>query len=182
MSAPKKDMKYFEQRLSGGHHNSLGNTVEVFEEVLKDKSLVQHIYNCYYSEDEVVRLRVSSVMKRLALEDKSLVLPYLDGLIKDISKIDQASTQWTLAILFKILANEISIEQKKSATAIMIENLKHHNDWIVINTTMEVLFIWAKKDNWILSFLEKELPKHAEDTRKSISNRAKKYIAALEKR
>ena len=56
-------MKNFEQRLTGGHPNSLGNTIEVVNEVLKDEKLFDELFNCYFSRDEIVRLRVSNAMK-----------------------------------------------------------------------------------------------------------------------
>ena len=55
----------FEHMLSGGHPNSLGNTVEVVEIVLSDRFLLENLYNCYLSQDEVVRLRTSNAMKRI---------------------------------------------------------------------------------------------------------------------
>ncbi|GAB4243341.1 MAG: hypothetical protein Tsb0034_21160 [Ekhidna sp.] len=57
-------MKNFEARLSGGHPNSLGNTIEVVDAVLADPSNFEELFDCYQSDDEVVRLRVSNAMKR----------------------------------------------------------------------------------------------------------------------
>ena len=90
-------MNNFEQRFTGGHPNSLGNTVEIVEEVLKDNHLFDELFNCYFSEDEVVRLRTSNAMKRVCKVKKELLPPYLDRFLTEISQIDQASTQWTLS-------------------------------------------------------------------------------------
>ena len=54
----------FEARLSGGHPNSLGDTVKVVEEVLKQPKRFKELFDCYLSDDEVVRLRTSNAMKR----------------------------------------------------------------------------------------------------------------------
>ncbi len=56
-------MKNFENRLKGRHPNSLGNTIEIVEEVLADYKLFDELFNCYFSEDETVRLRTSNAMK-----------------------------------------------------------------------------------------------------------------------
>ncbi|MFL0711889.1 MAG: hypothetical protein ACJLS2_03810 [Microcella pacifica] len=48
----------FESPLTGGHPNSLGNTVSVVDEVLADRALLAELVACYRSEDAVVRLRV----------------------------------------------------------------------------------------------------------------------------
>ena len=79
----------FEARLSGGHPNSLGDTVKVVEEVLKQPKHFKELFDCYLSDDEVVRLRTSNAMKRVARENKALLVPYLDEMPDDISKIPQ---------------------------------------------------------------------------------------------
>ena len=167
----------FEQRLTGGHPNSLGNTLEVVDEVLGDKSKLEELYQCYFSQDEVVRLRVSSAMKRLCIAHPDWLYPYTDRLLDEISQIDQASTQWTLAILFRLLADRLTLEQRKKAIIIMKKNLEHHHDWIVINTTMETLFEWSKTDDELKTWLILQLAHHQKSDKKSISGRAKKYLA-----
>ena len=41
----------FETRLSGGHPNSLGDTVKVVEEVLKQPKRFKELFDCYLSDD-----------------------------------------------------------------------------------------------------------------------------------
>ncbi len=62
------NVSIFEDTLTGGHHNSLGNTVAVAEQVNADRSLLPELIATYASDDEVVRLRVSSALKRVAWE------------------------------------------------------------------------------------------------------------------
>ncbi|WP_435622844.1 hypothetical protein [Flagellimonas sp.] len=169
----------FEERLSGGHPNSLGNTIEVVEKVLQNPKLFDDFFNCYFSKDEVVRLRVSNGMKRICKADKSIVLPYVDRLLNEISKIDQASTKWTLAQLFLLLEKDLSESQKASAKKILKENLATHSDWIVLNQTIETLGKWAKKDENLKGWLLPHLKRLAQDERKSVSKRASKTLEAL---
>ena len=56
----------FETMLSGGHHNSLGKTIEVVEIVLSNPTKLEELYNCYFCNDEVVRLRTSNAVKRIS--------------------------------------------------------------------------------------------------------------------
>ena len=169
----------FEERLSGGHPNSLGNTIEVVEEVLQNPKLFDDFFNCYFSQDEVVRLRVSNGIKRICKADKSIVLPYVDKLLKDISKIDQPSTKWTLAQLFLLLEKDLSETQKASAKKILKHNLATHSDWIVLNQTIETLGKWAKKDQTLKEWLLPHLKRLAKDERKSVSKRASKTLEVL---
>jgi len=53
------NVSIFEDTLTGGHHNSLGNTLVVADQVNADHSLLPDLIATYASDDEVVRLRVS---------------------------------------------------------------------------------------------------------------------------
>ena len=83
----------FEQMLSGRHPNSLGNTVEVVEIVLSDRALLEKLYNCYFGQDEVVRLRTSNAMKRICQSQPQWLIPYLNRFLTEVSQIQQASAQ-----------------------------------------------------------------------------------------
>ncbi len=172
-------MRDFEDRLKGGHPNSLGNTIEIVEEVLDNEHYFDELFNCYFSNDEVVRLRVSNAMKRICKAKKHLLIPYIDRLVNDIAKIDQASTQWTLAQLFLSLDKELSKLQKKKALSIMKSNLESHKDWIVLNMTMDTLGKWAKTDYQLIEWLYPHLYRLETDKRKSVKNKASKTLALL---
>lgn len=172
-------MKYFEERLKGGHPNSLGNTVEVVDEVLAENQLFNELFNCYFSSDEIVRLRTSNAMKRICKANKSILLPYIDRFLTDIAIIDQASTQWTLSQLFGMLDKDMTKKQIEQAKNIMKNNLSNHTDWIVLNQTMDTLTKWAKKDENLKDWIKPHLERLTTDERKSVSGRAKKMIEKL---
>ena len=169
----------FENALTGGHPNSLGNTVAVVETVLTDHARFEELFQCYFSEDEVVRLRVSNAMKRICKTEKSLLIPYIDKFINQIAQIDQASTQWTLANLFDFLSKDLNDTQKVKAQTIMQNNLVHHTDWIVLNNSMETLSKWAKKDIVLKDWLIPHLERLKNDSRKSIAKRSQKWLDKL---
>ena len=173
-------MKNFQERLKGGHPNSLGNTVEVVEEVLADHLLFDDLFTCYFSEDQVVRLRVSNAMKRICKSEKSLLLPYVDRFLTEIAEIDQASTQWTLSQLFLQLEHDLSPNQKMKAIRIMKENIAKHHDWIVLCQTMDTLGKWATKNRDLKDWLAPHLFRLSRDTRKSVSKKAEKMIGFLD--
>lgn len=169
----------FEQMLTGGHPNSLGRTIEVVELVLADREKLEELYRCYFSEDEVVRLRTSNGLKRVAKAELDWLVPYIDRLLGEISQIDQASTQWTLADLFGMLAGKMSEAQRERAEAHLKHNLATHNDWIVLNNTMKTLGEWAKKDEGLRHWLVPHLERLSGDKRKSVAKRAGKLLAGL---
>lgn len=173
-------MALFEQRLSGGHPNSLGNTIEVVEEVLSNNDKFDDLFSCYFSDDEIVRLRVSNAIKRIAKEKKSLILPYLDQLLDEVSLINQASAQWTLSQLFLLLQKNLTEDQTIRAKEIMKNNLVNHSDWIVLNETMRTLSSWSIKDDSLKEWLRPQLKRLTKDNRKSVFGRAQKLLAALD--
>lgn len=86
----------FRTMLTGGHPNSLGRTLEV---VLETPDRMEELYQCYFSDDEIVRLRTSSSIKRVFHTHPEWFDEYADRLLSEISQIDQPSTKWTLAQL-----------------------------------------------------------------------------------
>ena len=172
-------MQSIEIQLTGGHPNSLGNTIEVVEQVLEDPDKMEELFQCYFSEDEVVRLRVSNAMKRITKADKELVIPYLARFLDEISNIDQASTQWTLAQLFLMLEKHMTEAQIQHAKDILMDNLNSSDDWIVLNMTMETLAKWAMTDEALKIQLLPRLKQLEKDPRKSVFSKASKKLAQL---
>ena len=170
----------FEDMLTGGHPNSLGRTVEVVNVILKDKSKLEDLYQCYFSEDEIVRMRVSNAFKRVCKEKPRWVIEYADRFISEISKIDQPSAQWTFAQLMMLLDTKLSAVQRKKVIKILQKNLETSDDWIVLNFTMEALTKYARGDADIRTWLLPRLKKLRGDTRKSVARRAEKFTGALE--
>lgn len=169
----------FEEMLTGGHPNSLGRTIEVVDAVIANSDRLEELYQCYFSDDEVVRLRTSNAMKRVSREKPELLVPYIDNFIEIISRIEQASNQWTLANLFETLSSDMSPEQMKKAKDIMKKNLKSHDDWIVLNNSMQTLGNWALSDEKLKKWLMPHLNRLSTNARKSVSGRTKKLIKSL---
>lgn len=169
----------FEVMLAGGHPNSLGRTVEVVEIVLAERARLGDLYQCYFSEDDVVRLRVSSAMKRVATAHPDWVMEVMDGLQSEVARIDQASTQWTLALLFDLTRDLLSERQEARAVEIMMNNLAEHDDWIVLNNSMKVLGRWATDDPMLAAALRPHAQRLVDDPRKSVAANAAKLLGSL---
>ena len=165
--------------LLGGHPNSLGRTIEVVDIILSDSSRLEELFNCYSSRDEVVRLRTSNAMKRICKVQKTWLLPYIDRLLSQVSQIEQASAQWTLAQLLNQLDEFLSQKQREQAKIALKINLTAYSDWIVLNATMETLAKWSKSDSELKDWFKPYLAKLSEDKRKSVSSRAIKITKQL---
>ncbi len=165
--------------LTGGHPNSLGRTLEVVELVLADHDRLGELFACYRSDDAVVRLRTSSALKRIEAARSDWLHPYLGRLIDEIGALNQSSAQWTLAQLFAKLAGAMSPQQRQGALAVMQRNLAEHDDWIVLNTTMDTLTAWAKHDAALAAWLKGHLERLTQDPRKSVARKAAKCLKAI---
>ncbi len=168
----------YEEKLKGGHPNSLGNTLDVVEHVLGDRSHVQELINTWKSDDEVVRLRVQNAVRRVAKEQPEWIFAHIDDLQGWIADIDQASTKWVLSILFMWFDDKMDAAQRQRAIEVMKNNL-HYDDWIVQNNTIESLTHFAKKDEKLKEWLVPELQTLTRSRHKSVAKRANKYLDQL---
>lgn len=171
----------FEEMLTGGHLNSLGRTIEVVDIVLADSDRIDELYQCYFSDDEVVRLRTSNAMKRVCQQHPDWLIPYLNRFLTEISNINQPSAQWTLAQLFQQLAGFMTESQFQEAVKVLKHNLQQYDDWIVLNHTMQTLADWAKEDDLLRVWLQPHIERLSTDNRKSVANRARKLNKELKK-
>ena len=171
----------FETLLTGGHPNSLGRTIEVVDTVLSTPNRIEELFNCYQSADEVVRLRVSNALRRVQAERPDLLLPLIDRLINEISRLDQPSAQWTLPKLFERAESQMSATQRAAALKIVKRNLAEHDDWIVLNNSMDYLVRLASNEDALRDWMIPHLTRHAADSRKSVASRATKALARFGK-
>lgn len=169
----------FEKMLQGGHPNSLGRTVEVVDQVLAQPELLEDLYQCYFSNDEVVRLRTSNALKRICQQHPDWLVPFLDRLLTEVANIDQPSAQWTLAQLMQKMEAWLTPDQKAKATKVLKHNLTKYSDWIVLNHTMQTLYDWAKDNSDLRNWLAPQLERLKHDDRKSVANRATKLYSSL---
>lgn len=147
--------------------------------VLAETNLFAELFATYRSTDEVVRLRTSNAMRRIEAVRHDLLVPYIDLFITEIGALDQPSAQWTLAILFDKLRPDMSAAQEAAALGIMKRNLAQHEDWIVLNNTMQTLSSWAVDEPELKAFLLPHLERLQSDGRKSVMARASKYLTQL---
>lgn len=168
-----------EGRLSGGHPNSLGNTVSVAQDVIANRLLLPELIGTYSSEDEVVRLRVSSALKRVAWAKPEWVHHELDAVLDWVVALQQPSAQWTIAEILLTLGPMLSSSQRTKATNIMKSHLSASKDWIVLIKTMETLADWATTDAALRGWLLERLGELGKESRKSVAQKARRLHEAL---
>ena len=173
-------MESFEEMLSGGHSNSLGRTIEVVDIVLKNPDRMDALYKCYFSSDEIVRLRTSNAIKRVFKERPEWFNDYADRLLGTISLINQPSTKWTLAQLWLEHRERLTPSQTMCAKQNLIKTLHEENDWIALNMSMKTLEHYVKKDALLIQKCVERTRELANDSRKSVSKGAHKLLRAMQ--
>ena len=173
MSKLTKSDESFEDMLSGGHHNSLGRTVEVVDIILGDKGALDALFACYDSPDETVRLRTSSAFKRVFRAHPDWFIDYVDRFHDRIPRLGQPSAEWTLSQIHLDCFDMLSPAQIKTATKIAKSQLEQSHDWIVLIQTMylfkHIVTVIPEERPWFVSQLERL----SQDKRASVSKKAR---------
>ncbi len=132
-------MESFEEILSvGGHTNSLGRANEVLQIVKSDPTKLDELFKCIYSLDAWVRMRAIDSFEKLVRDEPRLAQPYVNELINDLTKSNQASIQWHLAQLF--IEIKLTKPQSDKAVAWLKSKVSSLNvDWIVSVNVMKAM-------------------------------------------
>ena len=173
----------FEIMLTGGHPNSLGRTLEVVALIEAAPDRMEEAYQCYQSADAVVRLRTSSVFKRLIRAEPNRYNDWAERLIDEVAAIDQASAQWTVA---QIIGENLDLwdqhsDALKQRSLVMLFGLfDRSDDWIVTNAALKTLANIGVRRMDVEAKLRPLLEQYQDDRRKSVSNTARKAVKALD--
>ena len=169
----------FEQSLKGGRPISLGNTLEVVDEVLGNTDKMEELFLCYQSDDETVRLRTSNAFKRIFRAKPELFNKWKQRFIKEIAEIDQPSAKWTTIQILDELFNQLDEKEKSQSIEICLRYLRNEKDWIVINQSLNFMRNHLEQFDFKDPEMMKLLNFFVEDGRKSISKNAEKLIKIL---
>ena len=173
------NVSIFEEILTGGHHNSLGNTLAVADQVNSDRSLLPELIAAYASDDEVVRLRVSSALKRVAWEHPEWIHAEIGTIMNWVERFKQAYAQWSVGQMLRAIGPLLSESERERSIALIKTHIEESGDWIVLNHTMETLAQWAHHDTNLEAWLVPHLARFAEDSRKSVAKRAQRLLGGF---
>jgi hypothetical protein len=101
--------------------------------------------------------KISSAMKRVTIEHPEWTMEFMDGLQREVAAIDHASTQWTLVLLFDLTRALQTAAQHERSLDIMKCNLVGHDDWIVLNNSMQGSHEWSIDDPALADWLTPHL-------------------------
>lgn len=164
-----------EAALSGGNPRSLGRADEVAAIVLADPALLDELFACLGSPDDIVRMRAADALEKVCRQHPEWVEPYVDRLLRDASAIDQPSVQWHLAQML----GEVHLTggRRELAAAILRRNLEQASDWIVLNYSLQVYATFVRDDPSLRDDFVAQLVRHQAGAHTSVRKRATALLA-----
>ena len=168
-----------ERLLSGGDPRSLEGVEQAIASVWSDRATLGVLFECLFSADEVVRMRASDALEKVARSRSELFADFKQRLLGEVARIEQPSVQWHLA---QILAEiDLTVDERERAVAILKQNLERYDDWIVLNLTLQALAQFAQHDPRLRDELIPILHHHQKSSRKSIAKRATRLLDELQR-
>lgn len=170
----KQDTPPIEALLEGGDPRSLGNVNEIVTRVLDNPSDMAELFECLFSKDEIVRMRSSDALEKIARIRPDWFAPYVERLLQDAAQIRQPSVQWHLAQI--VSSVPLSDAQTARAIRLLQYNLHTMNDWIVANFTLEALAVFARQGHLPKDELIQLLKAHQTSRYKSLVTRTNRLL------
>lgn len=160
----------------GGKANSLGKVNDVIELVLHDKSRLDELYNCMFSEDAWVRMRAADAFEKICRQHPDWLQPYIDRFPDELATSTQASIQWHLAQVYKQV--ELTDAQKQLAITWLKKVLADKDaDWIVAANAMDTLAQFTREGASPKNDLLNVLKVQAQHKSNAVVKRASKYLS-----
>lgn len=169
---------YREVLAAGGHTNSLGRAGEVLDELQRDRSRLPELFGCISDADAWVRMRAVDTFEKLVRADPACAGPYVEDIVSDLTRSDQASVQWHLAQLFGLI--DLTPAQQETARAWLTSRLATTDvDWIVAAHAMATLEAFARRGLVATEDLRRLLEVQTGHRSASVRRKAGAFLAAL---
>ena len=134
-------MNSIHKRLEGGDLRSIGKADTVVEDLHKDPSLFDEVFDCLYSDKPGVRMRSADVIETFTSKHPEYVNPYKNKLLYEVSRINQKEVRWHVCQIIPRL--ELNTKEIDQAFMLFKEYLDN-NSSIVKTFAMQALFDLAQ--------------------------------------
>jgi hypothetical protein len=109
------------QKLEGGDRRSLGRSAEVIQDVLRDPTLFEPLFDAIESPDPAVRIRAADAVEKISRERPQLLAPFKSQLIDRTAFNDHAEVRWHVAQMLPRL--RLSTREHSAVVAILSDYL-----------------------------------------------------------
>lgn len=168
----------YEERLEGGKAFSLGNTVEIVNEVIEKPNAFSDYLTLFSSENSQVVMRASNGLKRI-FEDGTLSFEqHKENVIELLKDSPHDSARWTLVQLLKKYKNSLDEQELEEAFSIARRFTLESEEWITLAQSMDLL-VKLKSHLGEDEELVSRAVQLSGDDRKTVSKKAKNLLKAL---
>ncbi len=162
----------------GGKSNSLGRVDEVIRLVLHDRSRLNELYECLFSDDAWSRMRAADALEKICREHPDWILPYVDRFPDELAISSQPSIQWHLAQIYNQI--DLTDEQRRFAINWLKRLLSTKEvDWIVSANAMDTLVQFTKDGSFPTAEMSALLQVQQSHKSNAVIKRATKLLTEL---
>jgi hypothetical protein len=109
------------QKLAGGDRRSLGRSAEVVQDVLRDPTLFESLFDAMENTDPAVRIRAADAVEKISRRQPQLLAPFKSQLIDRTAFSDHAEVRWHVAQMLPRL--RLSSSEHSAIVAILSDYL-----------------------------------------------------------
>ena len=172
----KKRKMNFELELSKGKQNSLGETLKVVDFIKKNPKKVEHLFQCFYSENSLVAMRAMNGVKRIIKDDKKVFLKNKDRFLNQFSNSKHNVVKLGLITIYFDFLNHFEEKEVSKIKTIVLNWTKNSSDWMILAQGMKLLEKLSKSDKSLKLKLIEVAKRLKNDERKVVRTKAQKIL------
>ena len=172
----KKRKMNFEFELSKGKQNSLGETLKVVDFIKKNPKKVEHLFQCFYSENSLVAMRAMNGVKRIIKDDKKVFIKNKDRFLNQFSNSKHNVVKLGLITIYFDFLNHFEEKEVSKIKTIVLNWTKNSSDWMILAQGMKLLEKLSKSDKSLKLKLIEVAKRLKNDERKVVRTKAQKIL------
>ena len=166
----------FELELSKGKQNSLGETLKVVDFIKKNPKKVEHLFQCFYSENSLVAMRAMNGVKRIIKDDKKVFLKNKDRFLNQFSNSKHNVVKLGLITIYFDFLNHFEEKEVSKIKTIVLNWTKNSSDWMILAQGMKLLEKLSMSDKSLKLKLIEVAKRLKNDERKVVRTKAQKIL------
>ena len=166
------------QKLKGGDLRSIGRVDEVVQDILRNPSLFEEVFEGVLDDDPIVRMRSADALEKVSSKHPEYLQPFKKRLINEVSKIKQQEVRWHVAQMFSYL--EVNERERDQIINILLSYIDTSDSKIVKTFSMQTLADFAGKDKVVRPKILKILEELVKTGSPAMKSRGRKLIKKLE--
>jgi len=164
-------------KLRGGDLRSIGRSNEVAEDIKKNISHFNEVFNGLHNDDPIVRMRSADVIEKVTQTNPKLLCGHEQEVVAILESAEQQEVCWHIAQI----APRLELSTKEEAK--IIKSLKHllnHKSKIVRVFAMDALATFAERNSSLLNQVIKIIKNQMKDGSPALQARGRKLMQRFE--